>query len=217
MTTHFSKPCTAFDGTRRLSGGPLIEVALAVKNATDAAGPVLVFDDVTGAVVDLDLRGTNTDVIDRLARMSLPDAAASKPRATPAPSGEAAAERRGRGRPPLGVVAREVTLLPRHWEWLAAQPGSASVALRKLGEDARRTGGSVQQARAARERAYRFMAAMAGDMPGFEEATRALFADDRDRFEQHVLAWPEDVRAYATGLAFSRDSRGEGQPGQAAP
>jgi hypothetical protein len=210
MTAHFSKLCTAFDGTRRLSSGPLIEVALAVKNATEAAGPVLIFDDATGAVVDLDLRGTNADLIDRLARSSSTGSIESKPRPAPAPPGGTAGEPRGRGRPALGVVAREVTLLPRHWEWLAAQPGGASVALRKLVEDARRTGGTSQQTRAARERAYRFMAAMAGDMPGFEEATRALFADDCSRFEQHVMGWPDDVRAYATGLAF------DGGPRQAA-
>jgi hypothetical protein len=99
------------------------------------------------------------------------------------------------------VVAREVTLLPRHWEWLAAQPGGASVALRKLVEEARRAHGERDRARLARERAYRFMSAMAGDLPGFEEASRALFAGDGAGMQTHMAAWPPDVREHATRLA----------------
>jgi hypothetical protein len=113
-----------------------------------------------------------------------------------------AAEPRGRGRPKLGVIGREVTLLPRQWEWLATQPGGASVVLRKLVDEAKRNNGGVHKRRAAQEAAYHFMSAMAGDMPGFEEATRALFANDRPRFEQQVSMWPEHVRAYAQRLGF---------------
>jgi len=194
MPDDLSKPCTAFEGTRLLLSGPLIEVALTVKTATErgAAEPVLTFDDATGRVMDFDLRGTEAEVIERLSR-SLP----GKP-----------TEARGRGRPKLGVVGREVTLLPRQWEWLAAQPGGASVALRKLVQEASRSEGAVQRARAAQERAYHFMSAMAGDLPGFEEATRALFANERLRFQQQVSNWPEDVSAYAARLAF--DIRAEG-------
>jgi uncharacterized protein len=197
MTDHPSKPSTAFYGNRLLASGPLADVALAVRDAIDAgvAGPILVFDDTDGRVVDLDIRGTRAELSDRL-RGSSPPASS-----TPAP-GPPAPGQRGRGRPSLGVIAREVTLLPRHWAWLAAQPGGASVALRKLVEEGRRTGMPQQQARAAQERAYRFMAAMAGDMPGFEEATRALFADDRTQFDRQVAGWPDDVRAYAGRLAF---------------
>jgi hypothetical protein len=175
-----------------LSTGPLIDVALVVQEAMEAGalGPVLVFDDADGRIVDLDLRGTKADIVARLSEK------ASAAGDTPQP--------RGRGRPALGVVAREVTLLPRHWTWLAEQPGGASVALRKLVEQARRADGPQQQSRTARERAYAFMSAMAGDMPGFEEATRALFADERARFEQHIMSWPEDVRAYAIRLAFGQ-------------
>jgi hypothetical protein len=112
-------------------------------------------------------------------------------------------ELRGRGRPKLGVVAREVTLLPRHWDWLNTQPGGASVALRKLVEEARRTSGDRDRTRAAQEAAYHFMSAIAGDLPGFEEATRALFAYDRRRFGDLVAQWPEDVRDHAIRLAFA--------------
>jgi hypothetical protein len=104
------------------------------------------------------------------------------------------------GRPKLGVVAREVTLLPRHWEWLAGQPGGASVALRKLVELARKTNAGADRRRQAQEAAYRFLSAMAGDEPGFEEATRALFAGRREEFEANMAAWPEDVREHARKL-----------------
>jgi hypothetical protein len=190
MTNPLSRPCTAFEGDRLLASGPLIEVALAAKNAIERGGenPVLVFEDATGAVVDLDLRGSKADITARLAQ----------PAATAAPDSEP----RRRGRPKLGVVAREITLLPRHWEWLAAQPGGASVTLRRLIDEARRSGGDKQLKRGSQEVAYRFMAALAGNLPGFEEAIRALFADDRSRFARLVAGWPNDVRAYATRLAF---------------
>lgn len=185
MTDILSKPCTAFKGIVLLSSGPLIEVAMAVKTAEEQGviGTILIFEDETGRAVDFDLRGTKADIIARLSP---------------------ALEPRGRGRPKLGVIAREVTLLPRHWEWLAAQPGGASVALRKLVEEARRGGSAKQKARAAQDAAYRFMSAMAGNLPGFEEAIRALYADDRTRFERHIAPWPEDIRDYAARLAFGQ-------------
>ncbi len=192
MHDDLSQPCTAFEGTRLLLSGPRTEVALAVKAALErgATEPVLAFDDATGRVVDFDLRGSDAEAIERLSSISPP------------------AEARGRGRPKLGVIGREVTLLPRHWDWLATQPGGASVALRKLVDEARRTGGALRRTRAAQERAYHFMSAMAGDLAGFEEATRALFAADRLRFEQQVSTWPQDVRAYATRLAFDGPADG---------
>jgi hypothetical protein len=179
--------CTAFDGHRRLMSGPLGDVALAVKRAAaaGAAGPLTIYDDATGRVIDVDTRGTDDEVVRRLSHEN-----------------ESDAEPRKRGRPKLGVVAREVTLLPRHWEWLATQPGGASVALRKLVEAARRDSGDSDRRREAQEVAYRFISAIAGDLPGFEEAARALFADDERRFRAHVAAWPEDVRDHAVTLAF---------------
>lgn len=200
MSGPLSSPCTAFDGARRIASGALVDVALAVKAALaeDPARPVLTFDDATGAVIDLDLRGSATEVVSRL----LTRAQTAGP---PAPdAGDGNAPPRGRGRPRLGVVAREVTLLPRHWEWLAAQRGGASHALRRLVEEARRTDGGRSRSRAAQEAAYRFMAAMAGDLPGFEEASRALFAGDRDRFAEHSATWPADIRAHARKLAWER-------------
>lgn len=184
---------TAFEGRRRLASGPITEVALAIKAATrPAANPIAIFSDATGRPIDLDLRGSDAEV---LARLSAPSpATAEEP---------ASSEPRGRGRPKLGVVAREVTLLPRHWEWLSAQPGGASVALRKLVEEARKASGDRDRHRAARDAAYHFMSAMAGNLENFEEASRALFADDRRRFVSLIAPWPADIRDHVVKLAYS--------------
>ncbi len=187
---------TAFDGTRRIAGGTLPAVALVVRLALSrgAAGPIAIFDDATGRQIDIDTRGSEEDMLSRLP-------AAHQPAAPESPA-NAPDEPRSRGRPRLGVVAREVTLLPRHWEWLGAQPGGASVALRRLVEAARRANAGRELRRHSQERAYAFMSAMAGDMPGFEEGSRALFADDHARLQEQVAAWPTDVREYALRLAF---------------
>lgn len=183
MSESLARSCAAFDGVRLIAAGALRDVALAVRDAlaTDPRGPVLTFDDATGAVIDLDLRGSDAEILDKLDSDPQP---------------------RGRGRPRLGVVAREVTLLPRHWEWLAAQPGGASVALRRLVDQARRADRGAAEAKRAKAAAYRFLQAIAGDFAGFEEASRALFAGDRDTFADRIAAWPADVRAYATRLAW---------------
>lgn len=191
MNSEISKPCAAFCGSSLLASGPLIEVALAVKTALEsgATDPCLVFDDETGRVIDLDLRGSKADIIARLSQADTETADTAEPRT--------------RGRPKLGVVAREVTLLPRHWEWLAAQQGGASVTLRRLVDQARRADdGTQSRRRTAQEAAYKFMMAIAGDLPRLEEATRALFADDAAHFEAQIAGWPTDIRAYATRLAF---------------
>ncbi|HEY1942498.1 MAG TPA: DUF2239 family protein [Roseiarcus sp.] len=187
MTESPSRPCAAFAGSRLIVAGPLRDVALTVRDALAAGteGPVLAFDDASGAVIDLDLRGSDADILARLG------------------ADEAVAETRGRGRPKLGVVAREVTLLPRHWEWLAAQPGGASVALRRLVDEARRADGGASEGRRAKAAAFRFLSAMAGDLPGFEEALRAMFADDQAGFAERASPWPTDIRDYATRLAFN--------------
>ncbi|KQT05858.1 MAG: DUF2239 family protein [Bradyrhizobium sp.] len=184
---------TAFAGQRRLASGTAGDVALAVKRATQPLDqPIIIFDDGTGRSIDFDLRGDDREVLARLAQLM-----------PPAETAEAPSEPRGRGRPKLGVVAREVTLLPRHWEWLNARPGGASVALRKLVEEARRASGDKDRERQARDAAYRFMSAMAGDLPQFEEASRALFADDRRRFTGLIADWPADIRDHIVKLAYS--------------
>jgi hypothetical protein len=183
---------TAFAGQQRLITGPLADVALAVKRASTASAPISIFDDRTGRAIDLDLRGSEAEILARLPQDTC----------EAVPTEQLPNEPRGRGRPKLGVVAREVTLLPRHWEWLNAQPGGASVALRKLVDDARRASGDKDRTRHAREAAYHFMSGIAGNNPNFEEAARALFADDRRRFAELIAQWPADIRDHAIALAY---------------
>jgi len=186
MDPHRQTPCTAFEGSRRIASGSLHEVALKSKKVVDRGerAPILIFDDLTSQVIEVDFRGTPAGVAARL---------------SPAPPEIEAP--RGPGRPRLGVVAREVTLLPRHWDWLNSQPGGASVALRKLVEDARKRYAGRDRIRQAQESAYRFMSAMAGNEPGFEEAARALYRRNRKRFDEMSANWPKDVAAHAGKLA----------------
>lgn len=162
----------AFAGTTRIASGSLAEAAAAARLALNETPhtAISVFNRQTAEPVDLDLRGDEREVAARYV-------------SSPSPS--------RRGRPKLGVVPREVTLLPRHWEWLARQPGGASVALRRLVEASRKADAGAQRERI--EAAYRFMSAMGGDLPGFEEAARALFANDRDRLAGLLRAWPADI------------------------
>jgi hypothetical protein len=191
----------AFEGDRRIAAGSLRDVARAAKQLLDRRkeASILVFDGMTGGPVELDFRGTVADVLARLSGIAgapavTQDAMPSAPR--------------GPGRPKLGVVAREVTLLPRHWEWLARQPGGASVALRRLVEEARRSGEGRDRIRRAQDAVYRFMSAIAGDKPHYEDAIRALFANEAARFEELIAAWPADVRDHALALAASAFQRG---------
>lgn len=205
---------TAFAGDRLVAAGPLRSVALTARQALDIhpGATLLIFDDAEQRQVEIDLRGTMAELVQRLAAAETGRDAATGTATGAAGTGAARAAatagvaddeapRRGRGRPKLGVVAREVTLLPRHWTWLNAQPGGASVALRKLVESARRGNGDGDRRRAGQEGAYRFMHAIAGDQPGFEAAARALFAGDLGRFEDAIADWPHDIREHATMLA----------------
>jgi hypothetical protein len=185
-----TETCTAFAGNRLIASGAPSEVVAAVKAAHDAGESVLIFDDADARPMEFDLRG---DLAAVLARLPVE-----------------AVEKRGPGRPRLGVTAREVTLLPRHWDWLASQPGGASVALRKLVENALREAEGPDRVRRSREAAYRFMTAMAGDQPGYEEATRMLFAGDWVAFDAAIEAWPSDVRDYARRLAEGSWRNGRG-------
>lgn len=185
---------SAFEGPRRLAAGSLDVVVAAAKAAFDTSRTslVLIFDDATGEQIDADYSGTAAEVLSGVA--------AREARRTEPPAPDAAAPR-GPGRPRLGVVPREVTLLPRHWQWLNSQPGGASVALRRLVDEARRSSVGRDRVRRAQEVSYRVMTALAGDLPGFEDALRALFARDGAAFDRHVAAWPDDVRDYARQLA----------------
>lgn len=202
---------TTFCGDRMIVSGGLRTMILDTKEWLDRGGaePVRIFDDATGAEIDFDFRGTGENVLDRLAHHPLfADAAAKAP-----------PRRSGPGRPRLGVVSREVSLLPRHWQWLDNQPGSASAALRRLIEAASKQGRGAERARRARDAAWRFMSAMAGDLPGFEEASRALYAGDRGRLAELATGWPADIRDHLARLVerqarFERDAAREQPAGR---
>ena len=166
------KTYTAFAQEMWVATGSRVEIVAALNAMPDLprADDLLVFDDEDGRQIDFDLRGQ-------------PEPEAPRPR----------------GRPALGVVAREVTLLPRHWDWLSEQPGGASAALRRLVDAARKAEGDGA---ARRNAAYRFLTVMAGDRSGYEEAIRALYADDRTRFESLASQWPRAIRDHAIGLAW---------------
>jgi hypothetical protein len=191
------KTCTAFKGNQRVASGNLLKVAKEVKEIIDQDGQasILIFDDLTSELIELDFRGTMQDVLKRLEKPT------AKVKSSLPPSNTDQSSQRGPGRPKLGVVPREVTLLPRHWDWLNSQPGGASVALRKLVEEARRVNRNRDKIRRSREVTYRFISTMAGDMPGFEEATRALFAGAPERFNDLIGSWPVDIRDHARKLA----------------
>ena len=195
MALSYQTRCVAFEGSRRIAAGELHQVALKTKEVLDRGqrGPVLIFDESTSEPIEVDFRGTAQEVFERLTAPGV----ITPPRASATETGPP----RGPGRPKLGVVAREVTLLPRHWDWLSSQPGGASVALRRLVDDARKVRGDGDRRRQAQEAAYRFIATMAGNEPHFEEATRALFAGNLDRFAELSEVWPSDVREHARKLA----------------
>lgn len=203
-----SSAFTAFLGARRLAGGPLERVVLAARSASrvdpGAASPpgVLIFEDATGTQVDFDLEGTEAEVLAKLA---------VHPLARRAAPGEVP-RRPGPGRPRLGVVGREVTLLPRHWEWLERQPGGPSVTLRKLVQEASKKGQDAARARLAWEAAGRFAWAIAGDLPGFEEASRAIYAHDAAALATHMTGWPPDVREHVLALVAAGASDADPGP-----
>jgi len=178
---------SAFADFRRVASGLSADVIAKLRAQTWPPDTLVrVFDDATGSRLDLDLR---------------PDAGDAAPPAEPA--APAPPPQRSVGRPRLGVVAREVTLLPRHWDWLNRQPGGASVALRRLVDEARHVHRERDALRAAREATYRCMTEMAGNLPGFEEATRALFAGDGTQFNLLIEPWPQDLRDYLLQLSAS--------------
>jgi hypothetical protein len=188
---------TAFQGPHRLATGELSNVAVMVKEhfSDQPVEGVLIFDDATSQLIDVDFRGTIDDVRNRIPPQDEKLAAIE---VAPAPDGDAP---RGPGRPKLGVVAREVTLLPRHWDWLNTQTGGASVVLRKLVEEARRASVGRDRIRLAQEASYRFMSAALSGESSFEEAARALFAGNQSNFHTIIETWPVDLRDYLKKLS----------------
>jgi hypothetical protein len=180
-----SQNCVAFAGMRKIAQGPVHDVASQVKAFIDKhpLETVLIFDKFSSQPVELDMRGTVSEVLNRIR-----------------PEHSDNVGKPGPGRPKLGVVSREIGLLPRHWEWLATQPGGASVTLRRLVEEAKKQLSAQDRVRNSQNAAYKFMSAMAGNLPHFEEATRAFFAKNKALFETLTAAWPKDVRDHALDL-----------------
>ncbi|WP_026298548.1 DUF2239 family protein [Deinococcus aquatilis] len=177
---------TAFDGTHHLLTGTLREVLTHLKTqeeSLDGGSPVLIFEAHSGRQVDFNLRGTLSEVLEREAPLPV------------------AAAKAGPGRPKLGIVSREISLLPRHWAWLEQQRGGASATLRRLVDEARKENPGQEQIQQAQTATDRFLGVMAGNLPHFEAASRALYARDRAAFSQHIAQWPGDIRAYALQLA----------------
>jgi uncharacterized protein len=191
----------AFEHHRQLARGGSADVLSAVQQrlATQPEALVLVLDAITSERVELDWRLPAAQLLSQLPATLAPDDPDG------APGSEAP---RGPGRPKLGVTAREVTLLPRHWDWLARQPGGASVALRKLVQSAMREGGPADAQRCATESAYRFMSIVGGDLPQYEEVSRALFAGDLARVNALAADWPADVAAHLRTLLAPIDAAG---------
>ena len=189
MNKRSDRPSTAFVEDALLAEGPLSAVALAVKahlsESPDAS--VVIFDDDTGHVIDLNLQGSDSQIIGRLDQVADGATTDKKPA--------------GRGRPNLGVIAREVTLLPRHWEWLAQQRGGASATLRRLIDAARKHDAPGEETSSARETTYRAMRVLAGNREGFEEAARALFAGDAESFDARLGSWPSPIGQYLRRIA----------------
>jgi len=189
--------CTAFCGDHCIACGALRHVALSAKTASECGRPhpFFIWENATGRLIDIDLSGTEADVLARVKDRQSQQAQGN------GPDEAHRRKQRGPGRPKLGVVGREVTLLPRHWDWLRTQPGGASVALRKLVEQARLANADKDRVGRLRQGAYAFLSFMCGDRPGFEEASRALFRGEREGFEALIADWPVDIRDFAKNLA----------------
>lgn len=205
METEQTPTYTAFEGDSLLCKGPLTEVILKIKKRMGRAdnSPALIFNDATGNPMDFNFQGSEKDVLRRL-EVFVGEADAKGKDADGkgrGGKGKATEEVAGPGRPKLGVVSREVTLLPRQWEWLASQSGGASVVLRRLVDDARKKSGDALTVKQTQERTYKFLSVMAGNLKGYEEAIRALYRKDGKGFAAHTEGWPKDVKRHAETLA----------------
>ncbi|WP_227318990.1 DUF2239 family protein [Cedecea davisae] len=185
---------TAFQQQRLIARGSLSELLRQIQATQVGNEPIFIFNDQNGKRLDIHAHGDAASAI------------AAYPELAERQTEEATAVK-SRGRPKLGVLAKEVTLLPRHWDWLATQPGGASATLRKLIEQARKASEPADNKRRRHERAYQFMHEVAGDLPDYEACLRALFADDETAFNAATEGWPQDIRHYATRLAFGNQEQ----------
>lgn len=185
-----SQSYTAFDGHKLLTQGPLEDVVLKLKRhlKSNPNSSPLVFSDSSGKQMDFDMHGTEKEVLQKLHIYRGTDGAPTL--------------NQGPGRPKLGVVAREISLLPRHWEWLSTQSGGASATLRRLVDETKKTSFGKDLVKQAQERTYKYMSAIAGDLPNYEEALRALYKKDKALFKTQISDWPSDIKEYAKTLSI---------------
>jgi hypothetical protein len=203
MNTTNVQSYTAFKGHKLLAKGRIDEVALSVKAAVemDSAATVLVYSDLTGKEMDFDLRGTKKDVLQRLKVFMSTDDVSDHPKPGATNNATKNTTSSSPGRPKLGVAAREVSLLPRHWEWLSTQSGGASATIRRLVDDARKSSSGKELVKQGQERTHKFMSSIAGNLPAYEEALRTLYARDLTKFQLHIQDWPQDIIDYIQILA----------------
>ncbi|WHP33192.1 DUF2239 family protein [Trabulsiella odontotermitis] len=183
---------TAFQQQRQIAHGNLSELLQQIQAASISEEPVFIFNDRNGKRLDIHIHGDEASAL-----AVYPEQGSHQ--------SEETAVVKSRGRPKLGVSSKEVTLLPRHWEWLATQSGGASATLRRLIDQARKSNEPAENKRRRHERAYQFMYEIAGDFPEYEASLRALFADDEAGFKTCIENWPQDIRQYAWQLAFKQD------------
>jgi hypothetical protein len=187
---------TAFAGTKRIARGEIQATLRRCKLQLDSgdSSTLLIFEDSSGRQLDFDLRGSIDEILARLA---------THPHFAKPQQGKP-----GPGRPRLGVISREVTLLPRHWEYLERQPKGISATLRALVDEAAQKSPAPGPSRKALEAADTFMWAMAGNLPHCEEASRALYAGDEKQLSKSIRAWPKDLREHLQDLLKSTGRRG---------
>jgi hypothetical protein len=187
MKTSQVNKYSAFEDAKLLFQGELSDVVLKIKKylGSDRNSAILIFSEDTGKLMDFNFQGTTQAVLKRLEVFT---------------SAEQMNPSSGPGRPRLGVVSREVSLLPRHWEWLAARSGGASATIRLLVEEAQKKSSTNPSIKQMQERVYRVMSVLAGDFHGYEEALRALYKRDRKSFVSRIETWPKDVQKYLNDL-----------------
>lgn len=183
----------AFLSTQLMARGPLEQVLTTVHSlGYGTAKQCLFFDESTGIQIDFDLRGSLEEIKARLAKH--PGLSANE------------AQPRGPGRPKLGVSCKEVCLLPAQWDWLASQSGGPSAALRRLVMAAMKAEPQWGLDPKRKTATDKVLVALAGNQPRYEEASRALWADDLPTFEAIVTGWPDEIGAWAMEQLTGRNT-----------
>ena len=179
---------TAFEGFQICAHGSLDSVAISIKQRLkkDPTTQFLIFSNSSGKQMDLDLSGSQKVILERL---KIYQASHFSPATGP-------------GRPKLGVISREVSLLPQHWEWLSNQSGGASATIRRLVDEKIKEPVSAEnQIKQAQEVVYRVLSSLAGNLPNYEDVIRFLYRRDKKSFRNAMSDWPKDVVSHTMALS----------------